>query len=227
MFCVHGVVSPLLANLFLHYAIDVWIRREMRSVRLCRYADDGVIHCRSHVQARLVLDKLAARLRSCGLELHSEKTRIVYCKDVNRTADFPGTQFTFLGYTFPPRRALDKYGRLYVNFSPGVSRDALTAMRQTVRSWHLQLMSDKELGDLSNMFGPVLRGWANYYGRFYPSALKPLWRHVNAYLVRWLRRKYRHLARGVHRAIRALGRLAAASPHAFVHWDLGIYPAAR
>lgn len=222
-----GVVSPLLANLFLHYAIDVWIRREMRSVRLCRYADDGVIHCRSHVQARLVLDRLAARLRSCGLELHPEKTRIVYCKDINRTADYPVTQFTFLGYTFRPRRAVDKYGRLYVNFSPGVSRDALTAMRQKVRSWHLQLMSDKELGDLSNMFGPVLRGWANFYGRFYASALNPLWRHVNAYLVRWLRRKYRNLARGGHRAIRALGRLAAASPHAFVHWDLGIYPAAR
>jgi len=111
------------------------------------------------------------------------------------TDDYPVTQFTFLGYTFRPRRALDKYGRLYVNFSPGVSREALQAMRQTVRSWHLQLMSDKELHDLSNMFGPVLRGWSNYYGRFYPTALNPLWRSVNAYLVRWLRRKYKHLAR--------------------------------
>jgi len=99
-------------------------------------------------------------------------------------------------------------------------------MRQTVRSWHLQLMSDKELHDLSNMFGPVLRGWSNYYGRFYPTALNPLWRSVNAYLVRWLRRKYKHLARGVHRAIRALGRLAADSPGVFVHWDHGHYPTA-
>jgi RNA-directed DNA polymerase len=103
-----GVASPLLANLFLHYAIDAWIRREMSSVRLCRYADDGVIHCRSQAQARLALDRLGARLRDCGLELHPEKTRIVYCKDVNRTADYPATQFTFLGYTFRPRRALDK-----------------------------------------------------------------------------------------------------------------------
>jgi RNA-directed DNA polymerase len=175
----------------------------------------------------MVLDRLAARLRSCGLELHPDKTRIVYCKDVNRTAEYPVIQFTFLGYTFRPRRALDKYGRLYVNFSPGVSREALKSMRQTVRSWHLQLMSDKELCDLSNMFGPVLRGWSNYYGRFYPTALGPLWRSMNAYLVRWLRRKYRHLARGAHRAIRALGRLAAESPHAFVHWDLGVYPRGR
>ena len=137
------------------------------------------------------------------------------------------TQFTFLGYTFRPRRALDKYGQLYVNFSPAVSRDALTDMRQTVRSWHLQLKSDKELGELSNMFGPVVRGWANYYGRFHASALQPLWRHINAYLVRWLRRKYRHLARGNCRAIRALERLAATNRRAFVHWEKGVYTAAR
>jgi RNA-directed DNA polymerase len=220
-----GVISPLLANLFLHYAIDTWIRRDMRSVRLCRYADDGVIHCRSEVQARLVLKKLGGRLKSCGLELQPKKTRVVYCKDINRPAAYPLIQFTFLGYTFRPRRALDKYGRLYVNFSPGVSRDAVTAMRQTVRSWHLQLKCDKELSDLSNMFNPILRGWSNYYGRFHASALKPLWRHVNAYLVRWLRRKYRRLARrGLIRAKRVLGQLATEHPDAFVHWQQGIHP---
>jgi RNA-directed DNA polymerase len=161
-----GVVSPVLANLFLHYTLDAWMRREMRSVRFCRYADDGVVHCQSEVQAQLVLRKLKARLSECGLELHPEKTRIVYCQDVNRTAQYPTVKFTFLGYTFQPRKALDKYGRIYVNFSPAVSRDAMKAMRQTVRGWHLQLKCDKELSDLANMFGPVLRGWANYYGRF-------------------------------------------------------------
>ncbi len=158
----------MLANLFLHYALDAWLRREMRSVRFCRYADDAVIHCKSEAQARLVLRKLGERLRACGLELHPEKTRIVYCHDVNRQGTYPTIQFTFLGYTFRPRKAVDKYGRVYVNFSPGVSREALRTMRQTVRGWHLQLMNDKELSDLSNMFGPVLRGWANYYGRFHP-----------------------------------------------------------
>jgi len=222
-----GVVSPVLSNLFLHYAIDVWIRREMRSVRLCRYADDGVVHCKSEVQARLVLRKLGARLRECGLELHPEKTRVVYCWDVNRQGTHSTTQFTFLGYTFRPRKAVDKYGRVYVNFSPAVSREALKAMRRTVRSWHLQLMCDKELDDLSNMFGPVLRGWANYYGRFYPSALKPLWRQVNGYLVRWMQRKYKRLEHRVTRAARALGRLAASAPRSFVHWERGFLPAAR
>jgi RNA-directed DNA polymerase len=222
-----GVVSPLLANLFLHYAIDKWMRRELRSVRLCRYADDGVVHCQSEVQARLVLRQLGLRLRQCGLELHPDKTRIVYCQDVNRTAQYPSVKFTFLGYTFQPRKAVDKYGRVYVNFSPGVSRDAMKAMRQTVRGWHLQLKCDKSLSDLANMFGPVLRGWANYYGRFYPSALKPLWWHVNDYLVRWMRRKYKRLARGVTRAARALGRLAENEPRSFVHWERGFAPRAR
>ena len=222
-----GVVSPLLANLFLHYALDVWLRRHLRSVRFCRYADDGIIHCQSEAQAQLVLRKLAERLGQCGLELHPEKTRIVYCQDVNRKAAYPVVQFTFLGYTFRPRKAVDKYGRVYVNFSPGVSREALTAMRQTVRSWHLQLKCDKELSDLANMFGPVLRGWSNYYGRFYASAMKPLWRSVNDYLVRWMQRKFKRLARGVIRAARALGRLAERAPRSFVHWEMGFIPAAR
>jgi len=222
-----GVVSPLLANLFLHYALDAWLRREMRSVRFCRYADDGVIHCKSEAQAQLVVRKLGERLKECKLELHPGKTKIVYCRDINRQGKYPTIQFTFLGYTFRPRKAVDKYGRVYVNFSPGVSREALTAMRQTVRGWHLQLMGDKELSDLSNMFGPVLRGWSNYYGRFYPTAMKPLWRHVNDYLVRWMQRKYKRLARGVIRAARALGRVAERKPGAFVHWEKGFIPAAR
>ena len=222
-----GVVSPLLANLFLHYALDVWLRRHMRSVRFCRYADDGVIHCQSEAQALLVLRKLGERLGQCGLELHPEKTRIVYCQDVNRKAAYPVVQFTFLGYTFRPRKAVDKYGRVYVNFSPGVSREAMTAMRQTVRSWHVQLKCDKELSDLADMFGPVLRGWSNYYGRFYASAMKPLWRSVNDYLVRWMQRKFKRLARGVIRAARALGRLAERAPRSFVHWEMGFIPAAR
>jgi len=217
-----GCVSPLLANLFLHYVLDVWVTRTMRSVRICRYADDAVIHCKSEAQATLVLRKVKARLRECALDMHPEKSRIVYCRDINRPEAYPVTQFTFLGYTFRPRKAVDKYGRIYVNFAPAVSREDLRAMRQTVRGWHLQLKCDQSLEDLSRMFNPVLRGWENYYGRFYGSALRPLWQNVNQYLARWLMRKYTHLARRRTQAFREIARLASATPSAFVHWELGV-----
>ena len=221
-----GVVSPLLANLFLHYAFDVWVTKHLRSVRFCRYADDGVVHCKSREQAEFALRKIGERFRECGLELHPDKTRIVYCQDINRQEIFPNVQFTFLGYTFRPRKAVDKYGRVFVNFAPAVSRDALRAMRQTIRGWHLQLKCDKELTDLSAMFNAVLRGWQGYYGRFYGSAMSAIWKHMNDYLTRWIRRKYKNLARHKTLAGHALGRLAQSFPGAFVHWKLGYIPSA-
>jgi RNA-directed DNA polymerase len=214
-----GVVSPLLANLFLHYALDVWLVRNMRSVRFVRYADDGVIHCKSEEQAKLVMRMVQDRLRECRLEMHPEKSRMVYCKDINRQEVYPVIQFTFLGYCFRPRKAVDKYGRVYVNFAPAVSREALKAMRQTVRGWHIQLKCDKSLQDLSNMFNPVIRGWKNYYGRFHSSAMKPLWLSINAYLARWLMRKYKHLAKHRTMAYRELSRLAVKLPGMFVQWE--------
>lgn len=221
-----GVVSPLLANLFLHYAFDSWVAQNLRSVRFCRYADDGVIHCKSKAQAGFVLRRIDERFRQCGLELHPGKTRIVYCKDINRTETHPDVQFTFLGYTFRPRKSVDKYGRVYVNFTPAVSRDAQRAMRQTIRGWHVQLQCDSSLAELSARYNAVLRGWLTYYGRFHGSALSPVWKHVNSYRMRWMMRKYKHLARHKNRAKRALGRLAQSSPRAFVHWELGYAPMA-
>lgn len=222
-----GVVSPLLANLFMHYAFDRWVGEHLRSVRFCRYADDGVVHCKSLAQAQLALDKIGERFRQCGLELHPKKTRIVYCKDINRDESYPVNEFTFLGYTFRPRKAVDKYGRVYVNFSPAVSHEALREMRQTIRSWRIQLKNDKKLEDLSNMFNPVLRGWLNYYGRFHGSAMTSVWRHMNDFLVRWLRRKYKHVSWHKRKAKRLLGKLAASTPKAFIHWEKGYAPAAE
>lgn len=219
-----GVVSPILANLFLHYAFDVWVSKMLPSVRFCRYADDGVVHCKSKAQAELVLRRIGERLQQCGLELHPDKTHIVYCQDIHRRETHPVAQFTFLGYTFRPRKAVDKYGRVYVNFAPAVSREALQAMRQTIRGWHVQLRSDCELADLSAQFNAVLRGWHGYYSRFHGSAMRVVWHHMNAYLTRWLMRKYKHLARHKTRASRALGKLGHANSSAFVHWSLGCIP---
>ena len=172
-------MSPLLVNLFLHYAFDLWVTRHLPGVRFARYADHAVLHCKSRRQAEYVLERIRERFQACNLKLHPGKTRIVYCKDINRTEENPDIQFTFLGYTFRPRKAVDKYGRVYVNFSPAVSRDALKAMRQTIRGWRVQLMNDKSLADLSAMLGPILRGWQQYYGHFHGSALKSVWRRMN------------------------------------------------
>ena len=219
-----GVISPILANLFLYYAFDAWLSKELTSVRFCRYADDGVVHCKSLAQARYALARIGDRLRQCGLELHPDKTHIVYCQDINRRADHPVVQFTFLGYTFRPRKAVDKYGRVYVNFAPAVSRDALRTMRQTIRGWHLQLRTDCELADLSARFNAILRGWYGYYARFHASTMSAVWLHMNDYLVRWLMRKYKFLARHKRRAWQALAKLGNANKNAFVHWALGCLP---
>lgn len=219
-----GVVSPILANLFMHYAFDKWLTTNMKSVRFCRYADDGVIHCKSQKQAEYVLKRLEERFCECGLELHPDKTKIVYCKDENRTEIHRNIQFTFLGYTFRPRRCKDKYGRVYLNFLPAVSRDALKSMRQTIRSWHIQLMCDKEIEDIANMFNPVLRGWHNYYSKFYSSEMYAIWKHMNWYLSRWMMRKYKKLARHKRKARYTLGELARENPNVLMHWKLGYLP---
>ena len=190
-----GVISPLLANLFLHYAFDRWVSDHLPGIPFCRYADDGVLHCRNEAQAHLVKERLRKRFEECGLMLHPEKTRIIYCKDINRKDDYPVTSFTFLGYTFRPRQVKDKYGRRYVSFVPAVSRESLKAMRQTIRGWHMQLQSARELADLSKSYNAALTGWKNYYGRFHASAMAPVWHHVNLYLMRWLKRKHKRFAR--------------------------------
>src|ERR1700757_677853 len=216
-----GVVSPILANVFLHYAFDLWVTRHLPGVRFARYADDAVLHCKSRRQAEYVLERIRERFQACKLELHPGKTRIVYCRDINRIEENPNIQFTFLGYTFRPRKAVDKYDRVYVNFSPAVSRDALKAMRQTIRGWRIQLKNDKSVADLSAMLGPVLRGWQQYYGHFHGSALMSIWRRVNRSLIGWLMRKHKKLAGHKTRAAETLKQLAQRQPRAFVHWSMG------
>lgn len=221
-----GVISPLLANLFLHYVFDLWMKRNRPQNPWARYADDGVAHCRTKGEAEELLGQLHRRFRECGLELHPDKTRIVYCKDDDRRGDYPETKFEFLGYTFRPRRSKNRYGKFFINFTPGVSNEACKLMRQTIRQWRLHLKPDKTLEDFSRMFNPVLRGWINYYGRFYKSALYPVLRHMNRALILWACRKYKRLNRHRRRAEYWLGRVARREPQLFAHWRMGILPAA-
>lgn len=219
-----GVVSPVLANLFMHYAFDEWMRREHPNNPWARYADDAVIHCRTQKEAKSLLIDLGERFKQCKLELNTEKTRIVYCKDDDRKGNYSLTSFDFLGYTFRPRRSKNRWGKCFINFSPAVSNSASKAMRQTIRGWRMQLKSDVGIDDLSRMFNPVVRGWINYYGCFYKSQLYSVLRHMNRALMYWARRKYKKLAVHKRRASSWLGRLARNRPELFAHWQMGILP---
>jgi len=216
-----GVVSPLLANLFLHYAFDVWVKREMPCIPFCRYADDGLLHCQSRRQAEYVMQRISARFRECKLEIHPDKSRIVYCKDRNRKEEHSTIKFDFLGYTFKPRRCVDKKGDLHSNYLPAISGTSKKAIHAVMRSWHVQLKTDKELNDIAHMFNPILRGWHQYYGKFYPSDMQRIWLRFNRYLVQWARRKYKRFAQHVGQAKQYIKCLAQAQPNLFIHWQLG------
>jgi RNA-directed DNA polymerase len=219
-----SAISPLLANLFMHYALDTWMTREFPNISFERYCDDAVVHCTSERQARMVRDAVAARLAYVGLELHPEKTRIVYCKDADRRGDHEVTSFTFLGYTFRPRLAKNKWGKRFVSFLPAVSRDAVVSMGREIRSWHIARRSDKSLTDLARMFNSIVQGWINYFGRFYKSMLYPLLRRLNQHLVRWACRKYKRLKRRERHAMRWLAEVARRAPYLFAHWRFGLRP---
>ncbi len=221
-----GVISPVLANLFLHYVFDKWMERNYPQNPFCRYADDGIAHCRTEADAILLRKALDVRFKECGLELHPVKTKIVYCKDDDRRGDYPDTGFDFLSYTFRPRRSKNRWGKFFVNFLPGISNEAAKEIRQKARQWKMHLRSDKSLEDLSRMFSPVIRGWINYYGKFYKSALYPTLRQLNRTLVRWAMRKFKKLKHHRRRAEHWLGKIAIRQPQLFPHWQLGVKPTA-
>ncbi len=223
-----SAISPLLANLFMHYAFDAWMTRSFPLARWERYCDDVVVHCKSEQQAQYVLRAITERLASCKLELNPAKTCLVYCKDADRRESYEHERFDFLGYTFRPRLSRSKkHDKFFVNFSPAVSDEAGKAMRREIRSWQLHLRSDKALGDLARMFNAIVQGWINYYGRYYPSMLYPTLRNINRYLVRWARRKYRKLRIHGRRAYGFLVDVARREPNLFVHWRLGLRPGGR
>lgn len=214
-----SAVSPVIANLFMHYAFDKWLEREFPAVEFERYAGDAVVHCATEQQARKVLAALEERMAEVGLELHPDKTRIVYCKDRNRRrSDCENTSFTFLGYTFRARRALtgDRTS-MFSAFLPAVSRDALKRMNEEVRAWRVHLRTATELDELAAWINPVVRGWMTYYGRFYRTELDGLLKRINTYLVRWARQKYRRL-RTYKKARRWWDGLTARQPRLFAHW---------
>src|SRR6476619_1555688 len=214
-----GVISPILSNLFLHYTFDIWMRRNHPAIPFERYADDVICHCRSEEQARTLRASLETRFAECGLTLHPDKTKVVYCKDDDRRGDYPDQQFDFLGYTFRPRLSRRRHG-FGVSFSPAVSGKALKSIRKTVRHWILHERSDKTLDDLARMFNNHIRGWINYYGRFYKSALYHALRHIDRILARWPHRTFKSLRRHKRRTHHWLLNIVQRQPDLFAHWRL-------
>ena len=214
-----GVVSPILANLFLHYTFDAWMARTFPGVPWCRYADDGLIHCKTETQALAVKAALAERFAQCGLEMHPDKTQIVYCKDQSRKGQYPTTKFDFLGYCFRPRVVKNcKRNTLFVSFTPAVSASALKTMRVKTRRLNYRNRTELSLDDIARLHNPVLRGWMAYYGRFCPSAMASVLEHFDKTLVAWAMRKFKRLKGHKIRACRFLEEIAKRQPNLFVHW---------
>lgn len=213
-----SAISPVLANIFLHYAFDVWMGREYPAIPFERYADDIVVHCRWEHQAESVIGAIKQRLASLGLEVNQGKTRIVYCKDSKRKGSHEHERFDFLGYTFRPRTARDRKGELFVNFTPAISDDAAKAIRRTIRRWRLHMWNSTPLAGIALEINTIVHGWVNYYGRFYPSRLAVSLRSIEKYLVRWAMRTYKRFKRHRMRAWEFLDDVAKRQPGLFAHW---------
>ncbi len=218
-----GVVSPILSNLFMHYVFDIWMTRQYPNLPWCRYADDGLVHCNTEQEAKQMFAALNGRFRECLLEIHPEKSNIVYCKDDNRRSDYSNTKFTFLGYDFRRRSAKNtKNNKVFLSFTPAVSNEARKSMQAKTRKLIKNMGTYKSLNDIAREANPILQGWINYYGRYYKTALYPVFRHFNMSLIRWTMRKFKRFRGKKTKAAVFLEGLTEKQPTLFAHWEAGL-----
>jgi len=221
-----SVIGPILANLFLHYAFDEWMKRNHRNISFERYADDIVCHCVSLSQAEFIKRAIKERLATCKLELNETKTKIVYCKKNHRNIEYDCIQFDFLGYTFRPRRAVDLHKEAFINFSPAISNSAKKKINETVRKWNRHYWVQLTLEEIAKEINPVIQGWINYYGKHNVRDLKEALFPVNMKLSRWVRDKYKGFRKHKTQAVYRLSDMALANPNLFAHWKWGVLPTA-
>lgn len=222
-----GVISPLLANLFMHYAFDKWMDRNYPNNPFERFADDVVIHCKTEGEAEMLLTELTERMKKCKLELHPDKTKIVYCKDGNRKGDYPNIKFDFLGYTFKPRRTKSKKGIVFNGFNPGMSDKKKIKKGREMREWKIHMWSNRTLEDIAKYVNPKFYGWYNHYGHFFESICMNLLQRFNCHLNKWARKKYKRLKNSRRKADRWLRKIAERQQNLFAHWRLGALPTGR
>lgn len=216
-----GVISPLLANLFLHYSFDEWMRINYPHSPFARYADDIIIHCNSKGQAEELLKCVSARMESCGLELHPEKTKIVYCMQGKIKEDHPVREFDFLGYTFRPRGAKTRKGTYFIGFLPAISDKAVKRLRKQIKDWKIHRLTHLTLQDLAKFVNPTVRGWIQYYGKFYSSELHRVLRILNSSIIRWARRKYKRFKRSLAKATEWIEEMTVKAKDLFAQWKAG------
>ena len=220
-----GVISPVLANIFMHYAFDDYMTKKFKNIPWCRYADDGVCHCVSLKQAKYLKKKLQERFAKCGIEMNLEKTRIVYCKELERKYDYENTTFDFLGYTFRQRMVKTSKGKVFTGYAPAISSKAQKAIRKDIRSWNLQKQTSLSIIEIANKYNGKIQGWINYYSHFYKSEMRNVLRYINKCLIKWAMRKYKKLTSEI-KARKWLQRIAENNVKLFAHWKFGIIPMA-
>jgi group II intron reverse transcriptase/maturase len=217
-----GVISPLIANLFLHYAVDIWFARKYPELRFVRYADDTVVFARTKEEAEIVLTAIKTRLEECKLELNAEKTRIVYCKDSRRKDKYESIKFDFLGYSFQPRTCKTKFnGKLFLGFSCGISIKSRKKIIEEIQKTQFHKWSNARIGQIAKLLNPKLRGWINYYGKYRLSEMKGIFHRLNARLVKWLLDRYKSLKGSIWAGYERLKRIQEEQPELFAHWAIG------
>lgn len=213
-----GVISPLISNLFMHYAFDKWMERKQPGNLFERYADDIVIHCNTEKEALILLEKIRERLQECKLELHPEKTKIVHCKGGNKHGEYPNEKFDFLGYTFKKREAKSKKGNIFTGFLPAVGDKAITKIQEKIREWEIHNKMRNTIGEIAAVINPVIRGWVNYYGSFYKSELDKILKQIDYRLTKWAVKKYKKFKRNTNSAAEWIRRIRKRDPKLLAHW---------
>lgn len=222
-----SVISPILSNLFLHYCMDEWMRRNIPTCPFERYADDGLVHCRSESQAKFVKSRLEERFRECGLTLHPEKTKIIDCRTLKGVGGKTNREFDFLGFTFRRRGARDKNGVGFTSFLPAISKKSVMSMREKVKGIKAFQVTDSILKQIAEELNPKIRGWIGSYGKFYPSELKRHLQYINRRLACWAKRKFKRFKGSQWNALKWLGKIAKEVPTLFEHWKFGVVPFVR
>jgi RNA-directed DNA polymerase len=217
-----GVISPLLANLFLHYTFDQWLSKNHPTVKFVRYADDAIIHCVSQAHAEFILQQVNKRMQECGLELHKDKTKIVYCKDHRRKGKYPVVKFDFLKFSFQPRTTKSKKtGKLFLGYDCAISIKSKKRIADKLEELDIIKVSFRSIVGIAQYLNPYIRGWVNYYGKFRVAEMKPIFYSLHSRILRWARKRYKRYRTSLKRAGRWLKRMRKQFPYLFYHWKLG------